>query len=712
MSVASRNPAPGRVAAVLDGLSDPAQAARREGLCSVVLGTAIVIYGALGLWLTRGSIPYYDGMAWLLRASDGFEPVALLEPHNGHLYTVTRVIYASGLAIFGPEQVVFQIAQIAAVAASAWLLYMLLRKRMDSLLALVPSLLVLFLGPSTVVIDPNSAAFAQSVAFGLGALLALDRDDRLGDALACLLLGLSLLSISLGLPIAIGAGVLIALRGGRLDRAWVVVVPLLLYGAWIVWAQHHDFGAYALSRKGPAVGPLSNLLLAPRYAADSLAAALGALTGLSGDLAGDSGPGLLDIGWGRVLALAAAAAVAYRAFCGGISTLAIALIAALITYWALGAMNVSGLRLPQTERYTFAVAVLSVLVVAELVPRQLAMSPRIAAAAVALLLFALPGNLYDLRTNGQSIRTSSAQAGADLAMAELVRADIGPEVEISPGLLAPTTAAEWFEFADEHGSIATSLEKLRGEPNPIRQWADVALKRDLGLGPVPLPKEGLRPAGCSRAVAGEGGATEVALPPGGAVLRSTRGGEIGLRRFADDPYEGDPLPANRPIEVAIPADSSTQPWTATIEGGGSVEVCPIGAVSCHDRSSRPAQGIVPLPSRCRPDRQRLCSFTAPASTRSSRSKGSSCWSTARRSRPWPTRCPGSTSTRRSITSRSSGTRNPPKNEIGAVVAGGASGRVDSSEITLFDSTGLAIQDLGIALAAMDPWRGRGQEIAL
>jgi ornithine cyclodeaminase/alanine dehydrogenase-like protein (mu-crystallin family) len=39
-------------------------------------------------------------------------------------------------------------------------------------------------------------------------------------------------------------------------------------------------------------------------------------------------------------------------------------------------------------------------------------------------------------------------------------------------------------------------------------------------------------------------------------------------------------------------------------------------------------------------------------------------------------------------------------ELGSVLAGTARGRTDTQEITLFDSTGLAIQDLAIALAAL------------
>jgi alanine dehydrogenase len=40
-------------------------------------------------------------------------------------------------------------------------------------------------------------------------------------------------------------------------------------------------------------------------------------------------------------------------------------------------------------------------------------------------------------------------------------------------------------------------------------------------------------------------------------------------------------------------------------------------------------------------------------------------------------------------------------ELGAVLAGDAPGRQADDEITCFDSTGLAIQDLAIALAAME-----------
>jgi ornithine cyclodeaminase/alanine dehydrogenase-like protein (mu-crystallin family) len=47
-------------------------------------------------------------------------------------------------------------------------------------------------------------------------------------------------------------------------------------------------------------------------------------------------------------------------------------------------------------------------------------------------------------------------------------------------------------------------------------------------------------------------------------------------------------------------------------------------------------------------------------------------------------------------------------ELGAVLAGRAPGRQSPDDVTLFDSTGLAIQDLAVALSAME----RAEELDL
>jgi ornithine cyclodeaminase/alanine dehydrogenase-like protein (mu-crystallin family) len=48
-------------------------------------------------------------------------------------------------------------------------------------------------------------------------------------------------------------------------------------------------------------------------------------------------------------------------------------------------------------------------------------------------------------------------------------------------------------------------------------------------------------------------------------------------------------------------------------------------------------------------------------------------------------------------------------ELGAVLAGDARGRSDDETVTLFDSTGLAIQDLAVAAGAFQAWRAGSVE---
>ncbi len=48
-------------------------------------------------------------------------------------------------------------------------------------------------------------------------------------------------------------------------------------------------------------------------------------------------------------------------------------------------------------------------------------------------------------------------------------------------------------------------------------------------------------------------------------------------------------------------------------------------------------------------------------------------------------------------------------ELGRVLRGEVPGRGGEEEMTLFDSTGLAIQDLGIATAVYSAWRSDGLE---
>ncbi len=100
-------------------------------------------------------------------------------------------------------------------------------------------------------------------------------------------------------------------RSGRADPdrerplapAWVVLVPAALYGAWFLWSQNQAGNA------GNNI-KLSNLLLVPDWALNSLATVGSSLLGLNYPSLGS--------GWGPVIAVAAVVALGWRLWRGSI----------------------------------------------------------------------------------------------------------------------------------------------------------------------------------------------------------------------------------------------------------------------------------------------------------------------------------------------------------------------------------------------------------
>lgn len=544
---------------------------RRDRLAKAVLVVAVLVYAALALYLTRGVSFTYDGVNWIVQGADGFGPAALLKPHNEHLIALTRLLYTGTVHLFGPSAFVIAIFQVIAVAASATLTFVLLRRMIDSVVAVVPAVLILFMGSTPVLLDPNVAVFAQATALGLGAFVALERGDRLGDVLACLLLLLSVLSFTLGVPFAVGMGVLIACRPDRLSRAWIVAVPLLVYAAWFLWAQKFGDHAFVLGGGGPEVKSPSNLLLAPSFAADSMAAALAAMTGLGQDFVTGSS-GLIALGWGRVLAAGFLGFIIWRSVRHGLPVRAAAFGIILVVYWVAGSLALSLFRVPQIDRYVFPAAILCVLIAAELL-RGMPVTRTLWLGLIAVFAFALPGNLAQLRATGAFVREQSADAKAVLTMVELERDRVAPELTPSGSLLIPIEAGSYLDFADRFGSFAFSEEELLRQSPGARKQADETLDRILEPQVVPAP--GPPDQGCSTQE-GTGGRVEFELPPDGAILRTRSEAGLKLRRFGDEgSIEAGALPAGRFVRLSIPVDTSERPWVGSIDGETAVEVCPI-----------------------------------------------------------------------------------------------------------------------------------------
>ena len=239
----------------------------------LVLGLVVIAASALLLKLAAGLTFYQDTWAFLMHRQ-GLGADAFLQPHNEHIVLIAVAIQKLLLAIFGmssaaPEFVVMT----AFLAATAVLLFVYVRRRLGPWPAVFAATLLLFVGPAwQVLLWPFEIVFVGSLMSGIGMLLALERGDRRGDAAACALLAVSLGFSSLGLSFAVAAVVDVALglrRRGFL-RAYVFVVPMLLFGAWYLgWgsdAENHV--------------TTQNIVDSPVYMLEGIAASLANLFGL------------------------------------------------------------------------------------------------------------------------------------------------------------------------------------------------------------------------------------------------------------------------------------------------------------------------------------------------------------------------------------------------------------------------------------------------
>ena len=125
-------------------------------------------------------------------------------PHNSHFSLVPILIYRLLLATAG-RTTSLHVARIA--IAYVVLLFVYVSRRVDRFPALLAAALLLFLGPG---VAEHPVAVSDRVADlarlrDRDAALALDRRDRVGDGVACLLLLISICSSGIGLPFLVGA---------------------------------------------------------------------------------------------------------------------------------------------------------------------------------------------------------------------------------------------------------------------------------------------------------------------------------------------------------------------------------------------------------------------------------------------------------------------------------------------------------------------------
>ncbi len=554
-------------------------AASRAALTLLLLVAAAFIF-----YETRGTTFWGDEWTWVLDRR-GNDLDTFLEPHNEHLSLIPIAIYKVLFTTVGLEHYApYRILVIAAHLGAAVLVFVYANRRVGSVAALCATALLLFLGPAWQnILWPFQIAWLVSLAAGVGALLALDRGDSRGDVTACALLAVALASSGLGVAIAMGILVELALARRRWREVWIVAIPLVPYAVW--WAVYRPAGLVQ-----------GNIDLAPHFAAESAAGTLSALVGLAG-------PGVPDVDaleWGRPLGVVAALSLIWLlSRSERISPRVLGLLTTMVAFWVLTALRRAMLQEPDTSRYLYVGAVFVLLLVAELA-RPTTPMRRVAIVLVAVVAAAILSNAGILRDGGRYLRSQAEIARADLAAIELARDSI-PKGYIAnfPGTpFILLSARPYLEAAEDYGSAAYSPAELPDAPEAARLVADAELirihhialgpaSRDASVGAAPevTKVEGgsvtdrstcveFRPA--SVRAAEPAPSLELTVPATGVLVRTSEGSaRVDVRRFAAgfSTPERNIVAPSAAATLRVPSDSAEQPWRARVTPQDRVSVC-------------------------------------------------------------------------------------------------------------------------------------------
>lgn len=540
---------------------------------------AILLLAALILWDTAADQTFArDDWAMILDRDLSLD--GLLKPHNDQVAVLAALFWRTMLPVFGLDSYAPYLAiHIAANAACAVVVYVYVNRRLGPLVGLAAAALLALLGPAWETITwPFMIAFIASTAFGVSALLALDRHDRRGDLVAAGLILLSIASSNVGLPFAIAAAAqVVATRTGWFRRlVRVLAAPLSLYALWYL-AYRGDLNAYRDSLP-PQPRFLHLIEETPRFAFDLFAFGLGSLSGLPAGARVSLGVAavvliLLRLLRAHPLPPAAWAAIAFSvAYFGGI------------------AYTRYNHQAPDTSRYGYVSAVAVLLLAATMLPRPAA-GRRVGAVIAAVAAVAVLTNLADLR-KGDSIRNESVSIRAALLGVEIARERVDPAYQ--PPLFAThIPAGGYLQAVDDFGSPAYTRAELRRLPDPVRQVTDGVIFQALGAGfkpssaaPPAAPAPAVSPAPDARVAAGANGCTRVT--PTAAMGSAEVGGRDGLvveagaaevelraRRFAAGYPEqtAGRVPPQQRQSFALPRDAAPEPWRLRLTSTAPFTVC-------------------------------------------------------------------------------------------------------------------------------------------
>jgi hypothetical protein len=531
------------------------------GPATLLAIAAMALSGGLLLhWLGRLTF-WRDEWDFLLHRR-GWSIDTFLEPFVEQLLAIPILIYRVLVGAFGMDSPLpFQIVAVLLFLTSVAVLFIYLRRRVGEWLALAAILPILFLGPSwDDLLFPFQMALFANVACGIGALLALDRRERLWDLVAMGLLLVALFSFALGIAFVAAATAEIAFGRDRWRRAFVVAVPTAL---WLIWYAGWGHEAHTFIS-------FSNFAQSPNYMLDGLSASLATWLGLG---TGAYDPSPLD--WGRPLLVVALGLVAWRMYVlRRASPRLVATTVLLLGFWFLTALNANPFALATVGRYQYLGIVLMALVAAELA-QGLRVRRYATVAIVAVGVAAAVVNGERLREAANGLAGIAQQQRGGLAALELARGLVPSGFELTEqnsgvDYLGLLDAGPYFSAIDEYGSPAYTPSELAEAPESGRVAADKVSAAALGVGLQPGGRAA--PSTCAELQPG----AIIGVPPEGMTLQASAAGTaVALRRYASDsfPVALGQLTAGTTELLRIPADGSARSWNAQLSGGGQVTAC-------------------------------------------------------------------------------------------------------------------------------------------
>jgi hypothetical protein len=534
---------------------------------AVLLLISAALVSAVALVALQSHLTFFLDDWDLLLHRRGFDADVFLRPHNEHIVIGPAIVYKALQATLGMDSPApYQALSIGMFIASVALLFVWVRRRLGEWWALLAAVAILFCGAAFEdLLSAFQIGYFGSMTGGLAALLALERPSRRNDVIACAALVVACAFSSVGVPFLAGAAIAAATGPRPVARAWIVAVPAILFALWwLGWGSESDTH---LSFDGVAKSP--------EYLLAGLANGVAALLGLGASSGTIEGTGLE---WGRVVLFSVGALAVWRARVAGVASRWLwVVLAILVSFWLLAAINAVFFRPPTAPRYIYISAILTLMVAAELL-RGVQLPNWALGAGFAITALAIGANAVSMRDGYTIFEEKESNQRAGITAIELARDTVAPDFLLTEeNSDAPffdyVDAASYLSAVDAFGSPAYTEAELGDEAEHVRVAADKALaaaeRIDLADGAPPGTCDGVDPT------ATDENGRAYALGPGTYRVTATAGGtSVAAQRYSTSlPVRLGQVESGAAATFAIPADRATPPWAVRLDLAGEIAAC-------------------------------------------------------------------------------------------------------------------------------------------